>query len=98
MKQISMQEAMRAVANGQVVHYESVSGSKGIISFENSIVQYTFLVSTHYFIKETVKVALFCAKNDDRYLECYTELEAQGSGVKEFFERVSDWVEIEVKK
>lgn len=95
MKQITMQEAMHAVADGKTVEYRAAHGTIGLINSELQFIN--FPTQAEYFIKETVKVALFHSKNDDQYLECFTEIDAQGSGVKEFFKQVSDWVEIEVK-
>ena len=95
MKQISMQEAMRAVADGKTVEYRTAHGTIGLINSELQFIN--FPTQAEYFIKETVKVALFKSKDDDQDIECFTELDAQGSGIQHYFKQVSDWVEIEVK-
>lgn len=94
MKQITMQEAMRAVANGIKVYYESFDGGKGII--EVSTEGNAFFAGAYkYFLKETVKVALFRSPNMHKCKPmafCDTSIPEGG------WIRVSDWVEIEATK
>ncbi len=93
MKQITMQEALRAVADGKCVHFENLNGSNGIIKSDFSFI--SFFSQSKYFIKETVKVGVFrhIISISEGYTLLLFESEYKPSPN---IAQVSDWVEIDL--